>query len=82
MNLWDDTHPITDIKHRLNSNLFEVRSYEAMVLKMVVHVLVHNLCCITIVNETIAEFIQELEGCNFDTVELTISEKDIYRLLS
>lgn len=52
-----------------------------MAFNMVVHVLVHYLCRITIVNETIAEFIQELEGCNFDTVELAISEKDIDRLL-
>ena len=52
-----------------------------MAFNMVMHVLVHYLCRITIVNETIAEFIQELEGCNFDTVELAISEKDIDRLL-
>ena len=44
---------------------------------MIVHVLVHFLSRITIVNETIAEFVEELEGCDFDAVELTISEKDI-----
>ena len=52
-----------------------------MAFNMVVHVLVHYLCRITVMNKTIAEFIQELEGCNFDTVELAISEKDIDRLL-
>ena len=81
MNLWDDTHPVADIKQRLHSNLFEVWSYEAMAFNMVVHILVHYLSRITVVNETVAEFIQELEGCDFDTVELTISEKDIDRLL-
>ena len=81
MDLWNDTHPIADIKQCLHGNLFEVGSNEAVVFNMVVHVLVHYLRCITVVNETITEFVQELEGWDFDTVEFTISEKDIYRLL-
>ena len=48
---------------------------------MIVHIFIYILCCITVVNQAITELVEELKCRDLDTIELTVTQEHIDRLL-
>ena len=53
--------------------MFCVRAHKSISFDMIMHFLINVLRGIAIVDKTVTEFVEELEGRNLDTVELPVA---------
>lgn len=81
MDLGNEADSVADVEQCLDSDVLDVGANEAAVLNMIVHVFVDVLRCVAVMDQAITEFVQELEGRNFNAVELAVAEQGVDGLL-
>ena len=81
VDLRDEALLADDCEQRLHSEVLGIRADEPIVGHVVVQVIVDILCPFAVVDEAVADLVQEFEGRNLDTVQFSVAQDHIERLL-
>ena len=65
------------MQQSLNCDMLYVRAHELAIFHVVVHIFIHFLRGVAVVDETVAHFVEELCGSNFDAVKLSVTQKHV-----
>ena len=78
MHVRDEPLSIANVKQSLDRDVLNVAPNELAVLDVIVHIVVNVLRCVAVVDQTVADFVEEFYGRDFNTVELAIAQQNIY----
>lgn len=68
MDLRDQPLSVANMQECLNCDVLDVGANKLFVFNMIMHVIIDVLSGVTVMNQTVAELVQEFDSCNLNTV--------------